>query len=286
MALKRDQEARSHFDKVLKREPSNLQALRAMGQLYERAGNDAQAKRSLEQALAVNTRDAVTRYELGRLSLKTDANNEAIDHLRIAAEAKLQDPQVQYWFGRALERSDDRKVASEARSIYENTARLIQELKEVPKELCDVHYRVGKLHSQNASELSRALDDFMRASECDPSRADIWTELATQYDRLGDQKQALSYYNDALKRDRAYAPALLGVARAHLRARPPQTSKALKIFERVIKRSPKLPEPHYQLCKIYQFKSRKRAQKSCRAYLQRAPQGEFAREVREILKSL
>jgi len=286
MALKRDREARAHFEAVLKRDRGNLEALRAMGQLYERAGDHAQAKRSLEQALAVNTRDPNTRYELGRLSLKTKDNEEAINHLRIAAEAKLQDPEVQYWFGRALERSDERPVASEARAVYENAARLIQELKSVPKQLCDVHFRVGKIHAQNASELSRALDDFAKASDCDPSRADIWSELGRQYERLGDQKQALAYYRDALKRDKAYPPALIGVALSHLRAQPPKRAQAQRLLERVAKRSPQLAEPHYHLCKLHQFKSRKKAQRACSAYLKRAPSGEFAGEVREILKSL
>jgi tetratricopeptide (TPR) repeat protein len=286
MALKRDEEAQAHFKTVLARHPQHLEAHRAMGQLHARAQRDAQAKDSFEQALALNPRDPTTRYELGRLSLKTGEAKAAVEHLRVTATAKLQDPDAQYWFARALEATEEPQSVEEALSVYEGAARLLRERSsDTPKPLCDVHFRVGRLHARSARQLNLALEDFTRASQCDPSRADIWTELASQYERLGDQKRASGFYQDALKRDRGFAPALVGLARDALRARPTQRKRAERYLKRALKRDPKLAEAHYQLCKLYQG-SRAKARAACKAYLRVSPEGKFAREVKEILQAL
>jgi len=154
-----------------------------------------------------------------------------------------------------------------------------------PKPLCDVHFRVGRLHARSARQFNLALEDFTRASQCDPSRADIWSELASQYERLGDQKRASDFFQDALKRDRGFAPALVGLARDALRARPSQRKRAELYLKRALKRDPKLAEAHYQLCKLYQG-SRAKARAACKAYLRVSPEGQFAREVKEILQAL
>ena len=80
-----------------------------------------------------------------------------------------------------------------------------------PRELCDVHYRVGIVHSQQAKELSVALEDFTKASKCAPKRADVWTELAGVYRKLGDEAAVMKHYVPALKQTQDIS-AIIGTA--------------------------------------------------------------------------
>ena len=233
----------------------------------------------------MNPRDPVTRYELGRLTLKTGEAAQAVEHFKVSAEAKPRDPEMQYWYGRALEGTDDPKLAQDARAAYESAARVLLERPETPAALCDVHYRVGRVHMRAAEDYSLALNDLKRASECEPKRADVWAALGGLHERLWDQQKAHALYTTATKNDREHPDALVGLARGALRANPPRTSEAVSLLSRALKRAPKLAEAHYQLCKA-QISSKPKARAACGAYLKLAPDGEFAQDARDILRAL
>ena len=245
-----------------------------------------EAKRFYEQAIAVNSRDPQARYELGRIALESNQPTQAVDHLRIASETKQQDPKLQYWYGRALETQGDQKSKSEIRKAYEGAAALLAQGEKTPASLCDVHYRVGLVHTQDPNELSLALTDFQRASECAPQRPDVWSQLAETYHKFGDRQQELKNYEQALRMNRNHVPSLLGVAQLYLSDIPPKTKKAKKALKRVLKRERKNPEAHFRMCSLLQSSSRRKAKSYCKRYLKLAPKGEFADFAKEIIRSL
>ena len=152
-------------------------------------------------------------------------------------------------------------------------------------DLCDTHYRVGRVHSKKMEDLSLALKDFTQASQCAPKRADIWNALAHIHERLGKRKKALTFYKKALTHQKRYSPALLGMARYHLHSKKPNLKKAEKLLKRAIRYDPTLGEPHYHLCAIHQSRSRNVARKYCKKYMKLDPTGPFAPNAKEIIKA-
>ena len=285
-ALGQNKLAKGHFSKVLDQDRENLDALRAMGKLMQGERNIPSAKRYYEQALAVNSRDPLTLYELGRLALDEKKPRDAVRRLRIAAESRRQDPKLQYWYGRALEAEGNKRSANYVREAYEGASALLREAKETPTELCDVHYRVGLVHSKRPEELNSALEDFSRASRCVPQRPEVWTRLAESYERLGDRAEVMKNYKRALKQNRNHIPALLGKAKQHLSEIPPQRKQALKTLKRVLRLNRRNAEAYFHMCKLTQSSSRRRAKKHCKRYLKLAPRGKYAEIEREIIRSL
>ena len=218
-------EAQNYYQKVLDQNREHLDALRSMGMVMESMKKKAKAKQYYEQALAVNPRDADTRFSMGKLLLKQKNTREAVENLKAAAEIKQQDPKLHYWHGRALEANGDQLDSNELRDAYENAALLIKDDQTPSPEVCDIHYRVGRIHSQQNKELSLALEDFTRASKCAPKRADVWSSLAGIYRKLGDQKAVMKHFKTALKNNPNYTPALIGTAREYLNQIPPQTKR-------------------------------------------------------------
>ena len=162
---------------------------------------------------------------------------------------------------------------------------MLNQAKETPPELCDVHYRVGLVHSKKPQELNLALEDFSRASQCAPTRPDVWTRLAESYEKLGDRQQMMKHYKRALKQNRNYIPALLGTARHHLNEIPPKTKEAKRALKRVLKRNRKNAEAHFQLCKLMQGTSRRKAKRYCQRYLKLAPKGKYVELAKEVIRS-
>ena len=285
-ALGKYPEAQKYFQQVLDQDRENIDALRAMGSLMKSQNKRAEAQRFYEQAIAVSSRDPQARYELGRLALEANNPDRAILHLRIASETKQQDPTLQYWYGRALEAQGDTKNASEIRDAYERAAALIERIEETPPDQCDIHYRVGIVHSRQSRELSLALNNFTRATKCAPKRPDTWSKLAETYQKLGNRDEVMKHYKQALKLDPSYVPALLGMTREYLSSVPPKTALAKKSLDQILKRDKKNPEAHYHMCTLMQSTSRRKAKSYCQQYLKLAPQGEFADVASEIIRSL
>ena len=285
-ALGKDKEAQVHFEKILRADRNHLEALRSMGELMKKSGKVSDAKQYFEQALSLNQRDPQTRYELGRLSLKAGEKTQAIDHLKLASEARPQNPQMQYWYARALEANNSKKSQAMIRNAYENAAALIQEEGKFDPSLCDAHYRVGMVHRRDVKDLSLALNDFKRASDCAPKRPEVWYELARVHNDLGDHDNAKSYYQKALKNNRRYSPALVGLAIEQLRAIPPKTKTAIKTLKRAIKYNASETDAYFHLCKIYQSRSKRIASRYCKQYLKKAPKGHHLKSAQDILRSI
>ncbi|MAD61414.1 MAG: hypothetical protein CMH49_07880, partial [Myxococcales bacterium] len=279
-------EAQGYYQKVLDQNREHLDALRSMGMVMESMKKKAKARQYYEQALAVNPRDADTRFSMGKLLLKQKATQEAVENLRVAAEIKQQDPKLHYWHGRALEANGDQLSSDELRNAYESAALLIKKDQEKSSDICDIHYRVGRIHSQQNKELSLALDDFTRASKCAPKRADVWSSLAGVYRKLGDQKAVMKHFKTALKNNSNYTPALIGTAREYLNQMPPQTKKARRALDKILRKNKRHPEALYRYCTLYQPISRRKAKRYCQRYLKVKPKGEFAESAREIVRSL
>ncbi len=279
-------EAQGYYQKVLDQDREHLDALRSMGMVMESMKDKAKAKQYYEQALAVNPRDADTRFAMGKLLLKQKNAQEAVENLKVAAEIKQQDPKLHYWHGRALEANGDQLDSSELRNAYESAALLIKDGQDSNPDVCDIHYRVGRIHSQQNKELSLALEDFTKASKCAPKRADVWSNLASLYRKLGDQKAVMKHFKKALKHNPNYTPALIGTAREYLNQIPPQTKLARKALDKILKKNRRHPEALYRYCTLYQPLSRRKAKKYCKSYLKVQPKGEFAESAREIVRSL
>jgi tetratricopeptide (TPR) repeat protein len=285
-ALGRNQSAQRYFKRVLAKDREHLEALRALGSLMQADNKTIEAKRYYEDALAVNSRDPLTRYELGRISLSEKNVSEAVQHMRIATEVKEQDPKLQYWYGRALEAKGDKNSANNIRDAYEKAAVILNQSEETPPELCDVHYRVGLVHSQkNKEQLNDALEDFERASKCAPTRPDVWTRLAESYEKVSDREQMMKNYKRALKQNRNYIPALLGTVRHYLNQTPRKEREAKRALNRILKRNKNNAEAHFHLCKLMQGTSRRKAKRSCQKYLKLAPKGKYVELAKEMIRT-
>jgi tetratricopeptide (TPR) repeat protein len=275
------------YEDALTRHGNDPKTLLAAGTAYFAKADYPKATERLTLAAQVANKLTAAHYYLGRVAFEQKNLAVAVQKFQLASDDEAGNNEFRYWLGRALLEAGKAKPAyQEFTTVAENIKN--ENLKKIPKFLCDAHYRRGQLRFDGVADGTRdwrgAQGDFKVALDCDESRPEVWTALGDTYE-IPEPKTAEQHYTTATRKDAKYAPAYW--KRGNLRMLSENVAGAKADFERARDLDPKSPEPLGRLCEIYNGQGQKaQAKAACKAYLDVAPSGELAGTAREILEDL
>ena len=96
----------------------------------------------------------------------------------------------------------------------------------------------------------QALDACKVVTEFDSEDPRGYFETGDVYHRMGDIKQAFSYFEKALEKDKTYIPAYLNMA--EIEHDSGNQDETVKLYQKVIRINPNFAQGYYELGKVYQ----------------------------------
>ena len=88
------------------------------------------------------------------------------------------------------------------------------------------------------------------------------------------------------KKRRVAAEAFFEAGQVLKRERRFEQSELVELFQKSVKSDPKFAPPHRDLCTLFAQDQPRVAKTHCKSYLEAAPKGLYATEVREVLRNL
>lgn len=235
-------EAERLYDKVLKVDRNNADALNLKGVIASAAGRHKHAIAFLERAAAAQPGSPEPRFNkalalaaLGRNAEALAAYEEAIRLKPAYADARLnrglllhlmgrredaiaafremtekceRDARGFYNLGVCLEKSLPGAAPSQRNAIAVDSAAAFERALALDPNNPDIHYAVSNLHTfcGNYRDAAAHLQAALRLR---PQWSDAWNNLANQAEALGDREGALALFDRALEQDPANAGAIV-----------------------------------------------------------------------------
>ncbi|MBI3978966.1 MAG: tetratricopeptide repeat protein [Chloroflexi bacterium] len=170
-------------------------AYRHLAGTHEAAGELNAAARTIEQALNFDTGDVDLRLRAAELYLANEQHSAAIEHLRRVLAARPNDVKVLLDLGAAYDlKGDDRQ----AQAYMEQALALDPQNPAIRKTLASTHH--GRAHQLADSGLKeRAIAEYERAVELDPSDSEHFECMAALYLELGRLDGAEAAFGRVLK---------------------------------------------------------------------------------------
>ncbi len=291
-AMKRYDEAIAKLDAALAQQPENAAYLLESGITRFDKGDLDSAREQLTKAAAIDTNLTLAHFYIGRVELAAKNHSEAIRKFKMAIEEEQRNFTYRYWLGVALQDSGEADIA---RAEFETVAAEARKDARLAAQLCDVFFRLGQMQMGDERQLGGALRDLRSATECDPKNAVAWLSFADVHMSLGKDREAQGYYGQALKNagtvgEEQARRAMQAVAHyrlGELAIRFEDMKGARQHFEQSREAKSDYADAWYQLCSVYAGQSdRGRAQSACKKYLELAPDGQYARAVKDIQSDL
>lgn len=277
--------ALAHFESALKRDGKNERVLLAAGIAYFEKKDYEQARALLKRAHERDIDLSAALYYQGRADFAEGKHEAAGNFFKRALEEEKSNFEYRYWLARSLEAAKTAAGDRAARLEYNLVANAVDKDKRLLSTLCDVYYRRGRMRMYELTLWNAAKADLKRAVECGADGADTYVALGQLSLNGGDRAQAAAHYKAAIAKEPKHAKAHLALALLSLNDRKTRAT-GIRYLEKAAQLDPKLADPHYRLCAVYKDKSRAKARKHCKTYLELAPDGGMARDARDLLRSL
>ena len=272
--LKRYAEARDAFRHLAILQSTNGQAWALAGMCEFELKNYPRALEYLLRSESIGVGENkeleyLLHFRIALLLNRTGDSRKALDRLMlIAAEGTY--PEVIEAMGLSLLRApllpsevpeQDRDLyvrAGEAMNAYtahdtEDAARLFEELVNTYPGRPNVHYARGAFLMESAPE--KALQEFLREVELNPSSTLALSQVASLYLKQGDSEKALPYARKAVKQDPT-APVPRRVLGESL-LKSGETSAAIQELGTAVRLQPESLQTHFLLAQAYQRAGKK-----------------------------
>ena len=196
-------EAITHFQIGLQRQPSNAKVLNNLGIALLRKGRVDEAIAQYQKALEINPNYAEAQNDLGLALLQKGRVDEAIAQYQKALQLKPDLADAYGNLGNALLQKGE---TAEAIAQYEKAL-------EVRPDLAKAHYNLGTVLLQQG-KVDEAIAHFQTALQIKPDYAEAYGNLGTALLQKGKVDEAIAQYRKALqiKFDNAEAHNNLGTA--------------------------------------------------------------------------
>jgi len=205
----KDQQAAELFDKAVKAQPNNVEALQALGEVLVKLGQSERAIEALEKALAMKPGEAKTHANLGWAFRDKGRHVEAAEALSTAVQLDPKSPLYHSDLGVALARLNRQKEAQREylRAIeldptsvnaHYNLANLLARTGNLPEAAREYH-EVTKIqpdhpHAHFAlgwvlyrlKKIDEAIEEFQEGLQHNPNLADAYAALITLYCKKGE----------------------------------------------------------------------------------------------------
>jgi protein O-mannosyl-transferase len=238
-----DEAAISHFEKYLREDPEDIQALCETGSIYLRMGLMDKADAYFQRVLATRPDFAPVHSGLGDLYVRKGMFQEAIDEYRKALRIDPGSSKVRLQLAEAYSKKGR---VEEALVELKGVIAAHPEQPEAYLSLGAVYLRIGRLEE--------AFRNLEKALSMDSRNAEIYNNLGVGYRKKGQIDEAIAHYRKAIEIDPKRPDAYLNLGEAYwVKGR---TEEALAAYQKAISMSPYLPEPHNNLGVLYLEKKR------------------------------
>ncbi|MEE2788689.1 MAG: tetratricopeptide repeat protein [Myxococcota bacterium] len=284
--LGRTEEAIEHYRKAIDLQPNNVKYLQFFGVALFDVNRLDRAKEILEQAAKMDPKNQTVPFYLGRIAYEKKQFELAVQHFKQALELDKQDLTSRYWLGRALEATGMKAQRKAARQEYDLVAKRIGDNENLTKTLCDVFLRRGQMQQTSFREWQPAIAEFTKYIACNPKDANAHLYRGQIYEKLGQLDQAVADFNKATRKNPKLAAAYAANAYAQLRKPKPNEKLVKTLLRKAIRADKKLAYPQYLLCNMVKDRNKAVARRHCQTYLKLAPDGDYAAEAKDLLRSL
>jgi tetratricopeptide (TPR) repeat protein len=228
-----------HYRRALTVDRTSFQATFNLALAYQNLDKDEEARRWYDGALKISPDNAEVLCNLGYLSFRAKAWEQAEDHfLQAARQSAGTTAAADYWYNVGTAR-EKRELWLEARRAYD-------ECLSINKDHFGSHFNLGTLYlgalNDQPKSLEKAEAALTKACELSPSRAEAWVNLALCHERM-DKAEARDDINKAVEvASPTYKPqALWNRALFFDRQRPPQRLAMRDDLQAVLALEPDFP---------------------------------------------
>ena len=266
--------------KLLAARPKDPEVLFLNGLARRAAGDNAQSKTYLEQAVALDPGAMKSHYELGNTLVLLKEWGEAKAELEKAIAMGASDPEVHFALAKAL------RGLGETERATEETKKFQQIKKDQETQLEAAEAVAQGDSSLNAGNAAEAIAHYKEALEQQPENANYHFKLAIALSRVGDGSGDGAGERQELERAIALDPKLPGAQNelGVLLSRAGEADEAVKHFQQAVQAAPGWPEAWINLAAELAVTRRFREAKQAVAKaLELDPQNQEARELRDQL---
>ncbi len=185
-----------------------------MGEVLQRQGRNAAARKSFEQALALDPKLTIARRSLGQVLVILGEIDAALSALRRCAEEAPDDGPTQAALAQAYTRAGERELATAASDRSRNLASILS----LPDPIrfavmqkgvsADRAFKLGE-QSQRAGHLADAVDHFRIAAEARPEDVGLQLRIANLLLRLERHDEARTHLETVVQLDANHTAARL-----------------------------------------------------------------------------
>jgi Tfp pilus assembly protein PilF len=187
----KQEEAANEAKKVLKLDERNVRAMQLLSQVYYRQGKFELCKMVLENAHAIQPKDAATLNALGVVSLQLKAKAPALEYFRQASEAQPDFAEAKNNYGALLNESQD----------YESAARVLEDAVSAAPDFAGARLNLGNAY-RGKQDFGKAIAQYKQALNLTPDTKDAYFNLAILHldseipnvDAIDRLKTAISYF--------------------------------------------------------------------------------------------
>ena len=158
---------------------------------------------------------------------------------------------------------------------------------------CESYFlRAKMLRNEGLSSWARALRLLDSHLACAPKHGAAYLvrgRIHADYRSLEKARRDFDRAADlagVAKKRRVAAEAFFEAGQVLKRERRFEQSELVELFQKSVKSDPKFAPPHRDLCTLFAQDQPRVAKTHCKSYLEAAPKGLYATEVREVLRNL
>ncbi|MEM3397377.1 MAG: tetratricopeptide repeat protein [Thermoplasmata archaeon] len=200
------EEAIEKFRSAIAIMPDNIEAWKALGNLYMLRDDFAAAKDAFEKVVRTGKADWETWYLMGRANFRTGLVNEAIEYYEKALQIESRAPVV---YMALAEIYASREKLPEAVDCYAKVLQLNPDYKEALQNRALLLEKLGRYNE--------AISDYDRLIGLEPENKYVWNAKGLCLIKMERYEDALRCFERALEIDREFAPAFEGRKTAQIR---------------------------------------------------------------------
>lgn len=191
-------EARRHFEELLKRVPDDPEAMLGLGRALDGLGQAEEAARLLERAAVLSPKSVQPLLEMARIALRRGRNIEALELLDRAIQLDESEPELHYQrslalarLGRADEARAERERTTQLRAEHEQIGKILLDLNahpdDVERKLDAARWLFAHNHPEEAIRWAQMI------LSAQPYHREANAMMGDYYDRVGDAGMANFY---------------------------------------------------------------------------------------------
>ena len=226
------------YKNLLKEDPTNKELLSALGDLYQRSGNDSQAIPLYNQIVQANPNDVVALNNLGSIYRRLKRYDESIAVLEKAVIVDESNVQTFYNLGFTY------KLMGKNESAIQCFNTVVEEN---PNDVLAYNH-LGAIYAAER-EYDKSISSYQRGLKVDPNHPILHLNLAQCYEKVGSLDLAVNEYEAALRSKPGWRDATDGYV--DLLVRKNDITAALELINQALRLNPQDAEMHAKLGDIY-----------------------------------